>query len=222
MYTIMLVEDDETTRMELKVLLQGSGYDVKTAERFDNVEVIVAGEKPHLLLMDLNLSGYYGLDIFVKLRAVSDVPVIFLTGNNTTLDEIRCIDMGGDDFITKPYNTAVLLGRIKNVLHRCYGSENRSNIIEYKGIEFNTDNDELKYNGSKIELTRTESRILKILLENSGTYVSRLRLTEYMWESQMYIDDNTLSVNIARIRKKLSDLGIDELIETKRGRGYRI
>ena len=221
-YKIMLVEDDETARMELKVLLQNSGYEVVTVDEFSNVENRVMEENPHLILMDLNLYGYSGIDFFVKIRDFSSVPVIFITSYNTTYDEIRCITIGGDDFIPKPYNIAILLGRINNVLRRTYGVENRSNIITYKGIEFNTETDEVRYMDNKIELTRTEARILKYLLENKDTYVSRISLTEYMWESKFYIDDNTLSVNISRIRKKFSDFGLENLIETKRGKGYKI
>lgn len=218
----MLVEDDETIRMELQVLLQNAGYKVKVVEEFQNVEEKIRVANPHIILMDVKLPGHSGLEICMRVRSFSKVPVIFVTSCNTTADEIKCITMGGDDFIAKPYNVAILLGRVANVLRRVYGKENEMNIIFWKDVELNLESGELMYMEHNIELTWSEFKILACLFKRKGNFVSRASLIEYMWENRLYIDDNTLSVNITRIRKKLSDCGLNDFIETKRGVGYRI
>lgn len=221
-YTIMLVEDDETIRIELQVLLENAGYKVEAVQDFENVVEHIKAVNPHIILLDVQLPVCSGLEICVKVRKFSQVPIIFVTNCNTTADEIQCITLGGDDFVTKPYNVAVLLGRIINVLRRTYGKEMSLNKLSCKGVILDTENGSLSYNGSDIELTWSEFKILMCLFKRKGTFVSRISLIEYMWENKLYIDDNTLSVNINRIRKKLSCCGLDDFIETKRGVGYRI
>ena len=218
----MLVEDDETIRMELQVLLQNAGYEVKVVEDFQDVIGQIKAVNPHLILMDVKLPVNSGLVLCTKVRSFSQVPIIFVTNCNTTADEIKCITMGGDDFVTKPYNVAVLLGRIVNVLRRTYGNESESDCVSCKGVSLNVESGELTYMGHSIELTWSEFKILTCLFKKQGTYVSRINLIEYMWENKQYIDDNTLSVNMTRIRKKLSEYGLNDFIETKRGVGYRI
>lgn len=221
-YTIMLIEDDETIRMELQVLLENAGYKVKVVEEFENVVEQIRSANPHIILMDVKLPVYSGLEICVKVRKFSQVPIIFVTNCNTTADEIKCITLGGDDFVAKPYNIAILLGRIVNVLRRTYGKEITSNLISCKDVVLNLENGNLTYMNHNIELTWSEFKILTCLFKKKGTFVSRINLIEYMWENKLYIDDNTLSVNITRIRKKLSAYGLDNFIETKRGVGYRV
>ncbi|MBQ3512836.1 MAG: response regulator transcription factor [Lachnospiraceae bacterium] len=222
MYKIMIVEDDRAIRLELQVLFQNAGYEVQVVEEFEDVVEQIKKAQPHLVLMDVMLSVQSGLEICMKLRSVSNVPVIFVTNCNTTEDEMRCITMGGDDFVAKPYNIAILLGRIANVLRRTYGNEKELNLISHKGVVINTETGELSYGEEQIELTWSELKILTYLFKKKGTFVSRMSLIEYMWENKLYIDDNTLSVNVTRIRKKLSDYGLEDFIETKRGVGYRI
>lgn len=218
----MIVEDDKAIRLELQVLFQNAGYEVQVVEDFEEVVEQIKKAQPHLVLMDVMLPVQSGLEICMKLRSFSQVPVIFVTNCNTTEDEMKCITMGGDDFVAKPYNITILLGRIANVLRRTYGNEKESNLLSHKGVTLNIETGEMSYDGKDIELTWSELKILTCLFKKKGTFVSRMNLIEYMWENKLYIDDNTLSVNITRIRKKLSDYGLEDFIETKRGVGYRI
>lgn len=221
-YKIMIVEDDKAIRLELQVLFQNAGYEVQVVEDFEEVVEQIKKAQPHLVLMDVMLPVQSGLEICMKLRSFSQVPVIFVTNCNTTEDEMKCITMGGDDFIAKPYNITILLGRIANVLRRTYGNEKESNLLSHKGVTLNIETGEMSYDGKDIELIWSELKILTCLFKKKGTFVSRMNLIEYMWENKLYIDDNTLSVNVTRIRKKLSDYGLEDFIETKRGVGYRI
>ena len=221
-YKIMIVEDDKAIRLELQVLFQNAGYEVQVVEDFEEVVEQIKKAQPHLVLMDVMLPVQSGLEICMKLRSFSQVPVIFVTNCNTTEDEMKFITMGGDDFIAKPYNITILLGRIANVLRRTYGNEKESNLLSHKGVTLNIETGEMSYDGKDIELTWSELKILTCLFKKKGTFVSRMNLIEYMWENKLYIDDNTLSVNVTRIRKKLSDYGLEDFIETKRGVGYRI
>ena len=221
-YTIMIVEDDKTIRLELQVLLKNAGYEVYAVETFEDVIEQVKKVQPHMILMDVMLPIQSGLELCVKIRSFSQVPVLFVTNCNTTEDEMRCITMGGDDFVAKPYNVPILLGRIANVLRRTYGNEKESNQITHKEVTLNMETGELSYQGINIELTWSELKILTCLFKNKGNFVSRVNLIEYLWENKLYIDDNTLSVNVTRIRKKLSEYGLEGFIETKRGVGYRI
>lgn len=221
-YKIMIVEDDKAIRLELQVLFQNAGYEVQVVEDFEEVVEQIKKAQPHLVLMDVMLPVQSGLEICMKLRSFSQVPVIFVTNCNTTEDEMKCITMGGDDFVAKPYNITILLGRIANVLRRTYGNEKESNLLSHKGVTLNIETGEMSYDGKDIELTWSELKILTCLFKKKGTFVSRMNLIEYMWENKLYIDDNTLSVNVTRIRKKLSDYGLEDFIETKRGVGYRI
>lgn len=218
----MIVEDDIAIRLELQVLFQNAGYEVHVVEDFEEVVEQIKKAQPHLVLMDVMLPVQSGLEICMKLRSFSQVPVIFVTNCNTTEDEMKCITMGGDDFVAKPYNITILLGRIANVLRRTYGNEKESNLLSHKGVTLNIETGEMSYDGKDIELTWSELKILTCLFKKKGTFVSRMNLIEYMWENKLYIDDNTLSVNVTRIRKKLSDYGLEDFIETKRGVGYRI
>lgn len=221
-YTIMIVEDDKTIRMELQVLLKNAGYEVYAVENFEDVMEQILEMKPHLVVMDVMLPVQTGLEICMKLRSFSQVPVLFVTNLNTTEDEMRCITMGGDDFIAKPYNVPILLARIANVLRRTYGKEKESNLLSHKGVTLNMETGELSYKGQSIELTWSELKIITCLFKKKGNFVSRVSLIEYLWENKLYIDDNTLSVNVTRIRKKLGEYGLEDFIETKRGVGYRI
>ena len=221
-YTIMIVEDDKTIRLELQVLLKNAGYEVYAVEKFEDVIEQIKKVQPHLILMDVMLPIQSGLELCMKLRSFSQVPVLFVTNCNTTEDEMKCITMGGDDFVAKPYNVPILLGRIANVLRRTYGNEKESNLISHKGVVLNQETGELSYMEQSIELTWSELKILTCLFKKKGIFVSRVSLIEYLWENKLYIDDNTLSVNITRIRKKLSEYGLEDFIETKRGVGYRI
>lgn len=221
-FTIMIVEDDKSIRLELQVLLKNAGYEVYAVETFDDVIEQIKKVNPHMILMDVMLPIQSGLELCMKLRSFSQIPVLFVTNCNTTEDEMKCITMGGDDFVAKPYNVPILLGRIANVLRRTYGNDKESNLLSHKGVVLNIETGEITYNEQNIDLTWSELKILACLFKKKGNFVSRVNLIEYLWENKLYIDDNTLSVNITRIRKKFSEYGLEDFIETKRGVGYRI
>lgn len=218
----MIVEDDKSIRLELQVLLKNAGYEVYAVETFDDVIEQIKKVNPHMILMDVMLPIQSGLELCMKLRSFSQIPVLFVTNCNTTEDEMKCITMGGDDFVAKPYNVPILLGRIANVLRRTYGNDKESNLLSHKGVVLNIETGEITYNEQNIDLTWSELKILACLFKKKGNFVSRVNLIEYLWENKLYIDDNTLSVNITRIRKKFSEYGLEDFIETKRGVGYRI
>lgn len=174
-YKIMIVEDDKAIRLELQVLFQNAGYEVHVVEDFEEVVEQIKKAQPHLVLMDVMLPVQSGLEICMKLRSFSQVPVIFVTNCNTTEDEMKCITMGGDDFVAKPYNITILLGRIANVLRRTYGNEKESNLLSHKGVTLNIETGEMSYDGKDIELTWSELKILTCLFKKKGTFVSRMK-----------------------------------------------
>ena len=217
MYKIIIVEDDVQIREELKILLENSEYIVEVIKEFNDVEEKILRSNSNLVLLDINLPGKDGYQICSKIRAI-----IFVTSRNNSMDELNGIMIGGDDYIEKPYNIPILLARIKNILNRTY-PENKEEInIKYKEIVLNILDSTVSYKNNKIELSKTEFKILYFLIKNSNKIVSRIDIVEYMWDNQLYIDDNTLSVNITRIREKLSQINVDNLIETKRGQGYKL
>ena len=221
-YKILIIEDEQEIREELEILLKNAGYEVEKITKFENVANQVIEIKPHLILLDVNLPGKNGYEICTKIRSEIETPIIFVTSKNSALDELNGLTVGGDDYIEKPYNIPVLLTRISKLLKRAYPEQKEQNEIEYKGIKLEILSGLVKYQDKEIELTRNEFKILYYLFQNAGKIVQRLDIVEYMWDNQMYIDDNTLSVNITRIREKLAEIGIENLIETKRGQGYKI
>ena len=222
MYKIIIVEDDKEIREELAILLKNGGYDVFCITDFENVEKQVLEKECHLILLDVNLPVRSGYEICSKIRAKSKVPIIFVTSRNNSMDELNGIMLGGDDYIEKPYNVPILLARIKNLLSRTYSEENKESKIEYKGIVLNVLKSTISYNEKEIELTKTEIKTLYYLFKNTDMIISRADIIDYLWDNEVYADDNSLSVIITRIREKLKDIGVENLIETKRGQGYKI
>jgi len=219
----MIVEDEKSIRDELIVLLHNAMYEVVDVTDFKNVVNTFKKENPNLILLDVNLPETSGLKICMEIRAFSEVPIIFVTSCNTSMDELNCINMGGDDYVSKPYNSAVLLARISTVLKRVYGnSNNEGHSFIYKNLELNIATGMIEYNGKSVELTRNELKIMYYLFHNTGKIIPRVEIIEYLWNNQMYIDDNNLSVNIRRIRMKLEEIGAMNFIETKRGLGYKV
>ena len=217
---ILIIEDDKEVREELEILLENAVYEVETITDFENVVEQVLKINPHLILLDVNLPEKSGYEICTKIRMKMKTPIIFVTSKNSAMDELNGLTVGGDDYIEKPYNVPVLLARINKMMKRVYPEENE--VLEYKGITLEILTGALIYNEQKIELTRNEFKILYYLFKNAGKIVPRLDIVEYMWDNQMFIDDNTLSVNITRIREKLTQIGIENLIETRRGQGYKV
>lgn len=220
---LLIVEDDENIRIELESHLLSAGYEVASIQNFSNAAIDILNENPDLVLLDVNLPNMDGLSICESIRKTSQVPIIFVTGNNTSMDELNCILRGGDDYVAKPYQLPVLMARIAAVLKRTFShSENISLKLEYKGILFDVAAAQIS-NGTNIkELTKNELKILYCLFQHKGEIVSRADIIDYLWDNEVFIDDNTLSVNITRIRNKLQEVGAPNFIETKRGLGYRI
>lgn len=222
MFHIMVVEDDENIRQELALLLRNYGYQVTVCDGSGRVAAQVEQTGPHLILLDVNLpGGRDGFQLCTQIRGVSKIPIIFVTSRNTDMDELTSITLGGDDFITKPYNTSILLARVAALLKRAY-PDSESDNLSYKGVSLQLASGKLEYEGRMVELTRNEMKILHYLFQNKGKIVSRADVIEYLWDNEMFVDDNTLSVNVTRIRAKLSSLGVSDFIVTKRGQGYLI
>ncbi|MGM9534256.1 MAG: response regulator transcription factor [Intestinibacter sp.] len=222
MYKIMIIEDEANIRIELKTILENALYDVVLVDKFENVVKQIIDENPDIILLDVNLPNESGLDICMNLRKTSDIPIIFVTSKNTSMDELNCITLGGDDYISKPYNPPILLARISSILKRTKKITENKNVLTHKCVTLDVLNATVKYNDNYIELSKTEMKILYYLFLNKDKIVDRMSLVEYLWDNQSFIDDNTLSVNITRIRNKLSEIGVENFIETKRGLGYKI
>ncbi len=220
---IFVAEDEAIVRRELKLLLENALYQVTAAETFDLLEQQILEARPDLVLLDVNLPNASGFTVCKNLRAKSDVPVIFLTGRTDAMDELNGMLGGGDDYITKPYQASILLARIAAVLKRTRRGEGEGmGTFSCRGVVLDSAGCCLSAAGGSVELTKNEMKILQYLFTHAGMYVSRMELIEHLWDNQMFIDDNTLSVHVARIREKLRGLGVADLIETKRGMGYRV
>ena len=221
MFKIIIVEDDKEIREELKILLENSEYEVQVISDFEHIIEKIIEEQVHLILLDINLPNKDGFEICSKIRAKSKVPIIFVTSRNNSMDELKGIMLGGDDYIEKPYNVPILLARIKNLLNRTY-LEERESKIEYKGITLEVLKSKITYNKKEIELTKTEIKTLHYLFKNKDKIIPRADIIDFLWDNEVYADDNSLSVIITRLREKLKEIGIENLIETKRGQGYKI
>lgn len=221
MFKIVIVEDDKEIREELKILLENSGYEVGVISNFEHIAEKIIEDKIHLILLAINLPNKSGYDICSKIRTKSKVPIIFVTSRNNSMDELKGIMLGGDDYIEKPYNVPILLARIKNLLNRTY-SEEMENKIEYKGIILDILKSKITYNKQEIELTKTEIKTWHYLFKNKDKIIPREDIIDFLWDNEVYADDNSLSVIITRLREKLKEIGIENLIETKRGQGYKI
>lgn len=218
---ILIVEDDLTIQTQLKNLLSGNGYEVGVVSDFSKVIEQVKTFAPHLVLLDIKLPGSNGFDICSQIRAFSDLPIIFVTSSNTDMDELNSIMLGGDAFITKPYNTAILLAKIASLLRRAYPVQ-QSEQMACGGAVLRLESSSLDYNGQSVELTKNELKILYYLFKNAGKICARGDLVEFLWDNQLYVDDNALSVNINRIREKLAGIGLTDFIKTKHRQGYTI
>ena len=220
MYKIMIVEDDVTIRDELKNLLNRYGYEVGITDDFSNVVNHIEQNNYDLILLDVNLPVFDGYHICREIRKNLDIPIIIVTSRDSEIDELMSINLGADDFITKPYNTQILLARISSILKRIHKKNDSSEILKYKELTLDLSNGSISYNNKYCELTKNELRILAYLIKNQKSIVSRDILMETLWNSDIFVDDNTLSVNVTRLRKKLEDIGIKDAIETRRGLGY--
>ena len=220
MHKILLVEDDEVIRQQVKKILEQWEYEVVLVEDFMDVLSLFVKEEPHLVLMDIGLPLFNGYHWCQEIRKVSKVPIMFLSSRDQAMDIVMAINMGGDDFVTKPFDQNVLLAKIQGLLRRSYEFGKDQSLLEYMGVILNLKAMDLVYQGEVVSLTKNEFQILQVLFERSGNIVSREDLMKELWNSDFFIDDNTLSVNVARLRKKLEAVGLKDFIETKKGVGY--
>ncbi len=219
---ILIIEDHEPIQKELAIFLEKYGYQVTVPQQFDTVVNDCLKEDIDLILLDINLPVFDGYYICHEVRNHSDVPIIVVTSRNSEIDELMSMNLGADDFITKPYNTQILLARITALLKRTKKVSEEENIIKCRGLEVFLNRSVALYQGQEIELSKNEMKILYTLIKREGSIVSRDQLMEALWQSNEFIDDNTLTVNINRLRKKLETIGLEQFITTKRGQGYMI
>ena len=223
---IFVLEDELLIRRELIILLENSLYQVTAPDTFESASHItgqILKASPDLVLLDVNLPGISGFDICTQIRQQVDVPVIFLTSRTNPMDELNGLLKGGDDYITKPYQAPLLLARIAAVLKRTKGTKPKETSLLTKGdVSLDIAKCCLSCKGRNVDLTKNEMKILHLLFQRSGTFVPRMDLIEYLWENRIFIDDNTLSVHVAKLREKLRSIDVQDFIETRRGMGYRI
>lgn len=219
MYSVYIVEDDKHIREELAILLEHNAYRVYTTTAFDSLVDDIIAASPDIVLLDLGLPYVDGQVVCRALRECSDIPIIVVTSRDNDLDELMSINLGADDYITKPYSTHILLARIATILRRS-NKTNSAAVPSYKGIELDTQRDLVSFEDKSTELTRNEMRILQVLMQNEGRIVARDMIQRELWQSDQFIDDNTLTVNVNRLRSTLELIGVDDLIQTKRGQGY--
>lgn len=222
MYKIFLVEDDETIAKMVKNHLEKWDYEVRIAQKFDRIMAEFADYEPQLVLMDIGLPFYNGYHWCTQIRKVSNVPVVFLSSAADNMNIVMAVTMGADDFIAKPFDMQVLTVKIQAILRRSYDFAGNSSVLEHKGAMLNISEAELSYEEESLELTKNELKILQTLFENKASIVTKDTLMTKLWESDTYVDENTLSVNVNRLRKKLASIGLSDFIITKKGIGYKL
>ena len=217
---ILIVEDEVKIREELQSFLNNNVYETETIKRFENTLEEILNYDIDLILLDINIPNQNGMYLCKEIRKKNQTPIIIVTSRNNEMDELICMNYGADDFITKPYNPQILLAHVEAVLNRY--KPDLSQLITYKDIKLNVAKSVIETQKEEIELSKNELKIFTYLLNKRGTIVSRYDLMDYLWNSEVFVDDNTLTVNITRLRKKLEDIGLDNVIETRRGQGYII
>ena len=222
MQKIMVIEDDTAIQEELALLLENEGYMPLVVTNFTDIPGQAVLERPDLILLDIGLPGRDGFSLCAALRKAVSAPVIFVTSRDASTDEVRALSLGGDDYITKPYSVPVLLARMKAVLRRSSGEPEPADTLEAGGLRLSLTKGVVSANGKTAELTRNELQILACLMAHTGQIVSRADLIDALWDNQIYIDDNTLSVNMTRLRGKLAEIGLPDAIKTRRGMGYQL
>lgn len=222
MYKIYIVEDDEVISAAVCSHLNGWGYETRAAADFSRVEEEFAEFSPHLVLMDISLPVYNGFYHCTEIRRLSNAPIVFLSSASDNMNIITAMNAGADDFIAKPFDLSVLLAKVQAILRRAYGTGGRSSLTEHNGLIYSTSDSTVSYKGASAELTRNESRILSVLLEHCGEIVSRSELMNRLWETDCFVDENTLTVNVTRLRRRLEEIGAQNIIKTRKGVGYII
>lgn len=218
----MIVEDDMTIAKVLAAHLEKWGYETRCAENFKNIMNDFLDFEPQLLMLDIGLPFFNGFHWCQEIRKVSQVPIMFLSSLDDNMNIVMAMNMGGDEFIEKPFDLNVVTAKVQALLRRTYAFQGSSNLLEHDGIMLNLGDATVLYQDQKVELTKNEFRILQILFERAGKIVSRDEIIERLWDSDEFIDDNTLTVNVARLRKKLESVGRKDMIRTKKGIGYMV
>ncbi|MCI7097358.1 MAG: response regulator transcription factor [Lachnospiraceae bacterium] len=222
MYRILIVEDDEAIASVIEKQLRMWGLETACIRDFKNVLQEFVQYDPQLVLLDISLPFYNGYHWCTKIRELSKVPILFLSSASDNMNIVMAMNMGGDDFIAKPFDMNVLIAKMQAMLRRTYDFGGQVTILEHRGAMLNTANASLTWNGQKIDLTKNDYRILQTLMEHKGKVVSRDLLMQRLWENDSFVDENALTVNIARLRKKLDGAGLTDFIVTKKGMGYII
>jgi len=220
-HRILIIEDDVVIQTQLRNLLTGNGYEAEVINDFPVSMEQVKTFGPHLILLDIKLPGNDGFSVCSQIRIFSDAPIIFVTSCNTDMDELNSIMLGGDAFVTKPYNTAILLAKIASLLKRAYPVTNQESLSCHE-VTLHLESGKIEYAGRQADLTKNELKILYYLFKHAGTICARGDIVEYLWDNRLYVDDNALSVNINRIRDKLSVIGVTDFVKTKHRQGYII
>lgn len=222
-YRIFLIEDDAMLAEEISKLLIKWGYSVTIVKMFDSILDEFVNLQPHVVLMDVNIPSFDGFHWCKKLREISEVPIIFISSRDSSMDIIMGMNNGGDDYLTKPFESGVLVAKLQAIIRRNYEFNlMKSNVVEYRGVTLNLDDTIVTYENRDVELTKNELKILKLLIENQGKVVTRQALMRSLWDDEIYVNENTLTVNVNRLRLKLDELGVKEFITTKKGMGYMI
>ncbi|MBR2176922.1 MAG: response regulator transcription factor [Clostridia bacterium] len=222
MYKLMIAEDDQGIAAAIREQAQLWDFEVLIIENFRNVMSDFARFQPHIVLMDISLPFFNGFHWCSEIRKVSNVPIIFISSASDNMNIVMAVNMGADDFIAKPFDQSVLMAKLRALLRRTYDFDVTVPLLEHRGAFLDTGDNTLSFEGKKTELTKNEYRILCCLLESKGRVVSREKLMERLWETDSFVDDNTLTVNVNRLRKKLDGIGLDSFITTKFGVGYII
>lgn len=222
MYRLLIIEDDAGIAGAIKAQAETWNMQAECVKNFRNVMAEFAQFDPHIVLLDISLPFFNGYHWCGEIRRVSKVPIIFISSAADNMNMVMAMNMGADDFIAKPFDQSVLMAKLQALLRRAYDFASSAPLIEHRGAMLNTGESTLTYNGEKIQLSKNEFRILVTLLKNKGKVVSREKLMEALWETDSFVDENTLSVNVNRLRKRLSAAGLENFITTKFGEGYLI
>lgn len=222
MYKILVIEDDQKLQKHIKDFLQRYDYEVQLVDDFMNIDKMILKFEADLILLDINLPYYDGFHLCRLIRKESNVPIIIISARSGDVEQVMGIELGADDYITKPFNIEILLAKIKSALRRAYGEYNQTqnHLFSFHGLLLDQENFKLKYKNNEMELTKNEFKLLKMLIENKDKIVKREALLNELWDDSHFVDDNTLTVNVTRVKHKFEELGIKDIIKTKRGIGY--
>lgn len=221
MHNILIIEDDQTIAGVMQEHLQSWGHTVCCADVFQDIIPQLLAFDPQLVLLDISLPGRNGFHWCQEIRKLSKVPVIFVSSAGDNMNQVMAMNFGGDDFITKPFDLQILAAKVQALLRRTYEFDKPTQLLQYRDVVYSAETSTVHHQGRQAELTKNEARILQLLMQRPGKIVTRSELMQRLWEHDSYVDDNTLTVNMTRLRTKLGELGIQHLIHTKKGEGYQ-